>query len=163
MATSPSRASRRGDLTSSPGRDLPPFEDESEGLLGDGPLPGEEEEDVDGEDLIGDGMERWGRGGIYSIISNTDLLGLSNNKPFSSPFRDYRAIPALDQYEAEGLDLDDEDLSELSPGARAAAEEAMRRRDREQGISGRLRRGLLYGEEWLDRCLWKDKGWIFVN
>lgn len=58
MATSPSRASRRADLTSSPGRDLPPFEDESEGLLGDGPLPGEEEEDMDGEDLIGDGMER---------------------------------------------------------------------------------------------------------
>ena len=58
--------------------------------------------------------------------------------------RDYRNIPELDQYEQEGLDLD-EDLSELSPGARAAAEEAMRRRDREQG--GRLRRGLLYGEE----------------
>lgn len=55
MATSPSRASRRGDLTSSPGRDLPPFEDESEGILGDGQLPGEEE---DGEELIGDGMER---------------------------------------------------------------------------------------------------------
>ncbi len=66
---------------------------------------------------------------------------------FFSLLRDYRAIPALDQYEAEGLDLDDEDLSELSPGARAAAEEAMRRRDREQGVSGRLRRGLLYGEE----------------
>uniref|UniRef100_A0A667XWP0 DNA replication licensing factor MCM2 n=1 Tax=Myripristis murdjan TaxID=586833 RepID=A0A667XWP0_9TELE len=118
MATSPSRGSRRGDLTSSPGRDLPPFEDESEGLLGEGPLPGEEEDEGDGEELIGDGMER-----------------------------DYRAIPALDQYEAEGLDLDDEDLSELSPGARAAAEEAMRRRDREQGISGRLRRGLLYESE----------------
>ncbi|KAF7664250.1 hypothetical protein LDENG_00182550 [Lucifuga dentata] len=139
IATSPSRGFRRGDLTSSPGRDLPPFEDESEGLLGEGtsspgrdlppfedesegllgegPLPGEEEEG-DGEDLIGDGMER-----------------------------DYRAIPALDQYEVEGLDLDDEDLSELSPGARAAAEEAMRRRDREQGISGRLRRGLLYDSE----------------
>uniref|UniRef100_A0A3Q4H521 DNA replication licensing factor MCM2 n=1 Tax=Neolamprologus brichardi TaxID=32507 RepID=A0A3Q4H521_NEOBR len=116
MATSPSRASRRGDLTSSPGRDLPPFEDESEGLLGDGPLPGEEEED--GEELIGDGMER-----------------------------DYRAIPELDQYEAEGLDLDDEELSELSPGARAAAEEAMRRRDRQQGVRGRVRPGLLYGED----------------
>uniref|UniRef100_A0A3B4BBU2 DNA replication licensing factor MCM2 n=1 Tax=Periophthalmus magnuspinnatus TaxID=409849 RepID=A0A3B4BBU2_9GOBI len=118
MATSPTRTSRRGDLTSSPGRDLPPFEDESEGLLGDATLHGEEEEEGDGEELIGDGMER-----------------------------DYRAIPALDQYEAEGLDLDDEDLSELSPGARAAAEEAMRRRDREQGLSGRLRRGLLYDSE----------------
>lgn len=59
MVTSPSRASRRGDLTSSPGRDLPPFEDESEGILGEGHLPGEEEEDDDeGEELIGDGMER---------------------------------------------------------------------------------------------------------
>lgn len=59
MATSPSRASRRGDLTSSPGRDLPPFEDESEGILGDGQLPrGEEEEEDEGEELIGDGMER---------------------------------------------------------------------------------------------------------
>lgn len=58
MATSPSRASRRGDMTSSPGRDLPPFEDESEGLLGESHLPGEEEEEGDGEDLIGDGMER---------------------------------------------------------------------------------------------------------
>uniref|UniRef100_A0A3Q3AR30 DNA replication licensing factor MCM2 n=1 Tax=Kryptolebias marmoratus TaxID=37003 RepID=A0A3Q3AR30_KRYMA len=118
VATSPSRTSRRGDLTSSPGRDLPPFEDESEGMLGEGHLPGEEEEEDDGEELIGDGMER-----------------------------DYRPIPALDRYEVEGLDLDDEDLSELSPGARAAAEEAMRRRDREQGLSGRLRRGLLYDSE----------------
>lgn len=57
--------------------------------------------------------------------------------------RDYRAIPELDRYEVEGLD-DNEDLSELSPGARAAAEEAMRRRDREQGM-GRLGRDLLYG------------------
>lgn len=60
MVSSPSRASRRGDLTSSPGRDLPPFEDESEGILGEGRLPGEEEEqeDDEGEELIGDGMER---------------------------------------------------------------------------------------------------------
>lgn len=44
-------------LTSSPGRDLPPFEDESEGLLGtEGPL---DEEEEDGEELIGDGMERY--------------------------------------------------------------------------------------------------------
>uniref|UniRef100_A0A8C5CYR9 DNA replication licensing factor MCM2 n=1 Tax=Gadus morhua TaxID=8049 RepID=A0A8C5CYR9_GADMO len=119
MATSPTRAPRRGDMTSSPGRDLPPFEDESEGLLGEA-LPGEEE--GDGDDLIGDGMER-----------------------------DYRAIPELDRYEAEGLDLDEDELSELSPGARAAAEEAMSRRDREQGLSGRLRRGLLYGEEQVEQ------------
>uniref|UniRef100_A0A4W4HLT1 DNA replication licensing factor MCM2 n=1 Tax=Electrophorus electricus TaxID=8005 RepID=A0A4W4HLT1_ELEEL len=113
VATSPSRGSRRGDLTSSPGRDLPPFEDESEGLLGENvPV---DEEDGEGEELIGDGMEM-----------------------------DYRAIPALDRYEEEGLD-DAEDLSELSPGARAAAEEAMRRRDREQGLS-RLGR-VLYDSE----------------
>uniref|UniRef100_A0A3Q2SX53 Uncharacterized protein n=1 Tax=Fundulus heteroclitus TaxID=8078 RepID=A0A3Q2SX53_FUNHE len=125
MATSPSRASRRGDLTSSPGRDLPPFEDESEGLLGDGPLPEEEEEEeADGEELIGDGMER-----------------------------DYRAIPALDRYEAEGLDLDDEDLSELSQGARNAAEEEMRRRDRAQRPRGRIGIGLLYGENHGPSCL----------
>ncbi len=58
MATSPSRGLRRGDLTSSPGRDLPPFEDESEGILGDNIL---NQEDGDGEELIGDGMERWER------------------------------------------------------------------------------------------------------
>lgn len=56
VATSPVRSSRRGDaFTSSPGRDLPPFEDESEGLLGTEGLPEEEEE---GEELIGEGMER---------------------------------------------------------------------------------------------------------
>lgn len=58
IATSPRSGSRRGDaLTSSPGRDLPPFEDESDNLLGDEGLPVEEE---DGEELIGDGMERFG-------------------------------------------------------------------------------------------------------
>lgn len=74
------------------------------------------------------------------------LTASVNFLPGSPPLlRDYRAIPALDKYEEEGLDLDEE-LSELSPGARAAAEEAMRVRDREQGVSGRLRRGLLYGK-----------------
>lgn len=58
IATSPRTGSRRGDaLTSSPGRDLPPFEDESDNLLGDEGLPAEEEED--GEELIGDAMERF--------------------------------------------------------------------------------------------------------
>lgn len=58
VTSSPGRSSRRTDaLTSSPGRDLPPFEDESEGLLGtEGPM---EEEEEDGEELIGDGMERY--------------------------------------------------------------------------------------------------------
>ncbi|XP_069499475.1 DNA replication licensing factor MCM2 [Ambystoma mexicanum] len=114
VATSPSRVSRRGDaLTSSPGRDLPPFEDESEGILGD-VLPDEEE---DGEELIGDGMER-----------------------------DYRPIPELDIYEAEGLD--DEDMEDLTASQRDAAEQAMRHRDRDMGHGlGRMRRGLLYDSE----------------
>lgn len=46
--------SRRGDpVTSSPGRDLPPFEDESE--LADAPIDEEEEE---GEELFGDNFEQ---------------------------------------------------------------------------------------------------------
>ena len=50
-----SRRSSRGDpITSSPGRDLPPFEDESE-LLGD-EAPAEEE--GEGEELFGDNLER---------------------------------------------------------------------------------------------------------
>ena len=56
-ATSPpSRRSGRDrdPVTSSPGRDLPPFEDESE-LLGGEPEQNEEE---DGEELFGDDMER---------------------------------------------------------------------------------------------------------
>ncbi|XP_043934476.1 DNA replication licensing factor MCM2 [Protopterus annectens] len=114
MITSP-RSSRRGDaLTSSPGRDLPPFEDESEGLLGAEDLPDEED---DGEELIGEGMER-----------------------------DYRAIPELDIYEAEGLD--DEDVEELTASQREAAELTMRRRDRESGGRlGRIRMDLLYDSE----------------
>ncbi|XP_075839650.1 DNA replication licensing factor MCM2 [Microtus pennsylvanicus] len=117
LTSSPGRSSRRADaLTSSPGRDLPPFEDESEGLLGtEGPV----EEEEDGEELIGDGMER-----------------------------DYRPIPELDVYEAEGLALDDEDVEELTASQREAAERAMRQRDREAGRGlGRMRRGLLYDSD----------------
>ena len=59
------------------------------------------------------------------------------------PCRDYRPIPQLDVYEDSGAE---EDLSELSPGARAEAEREMRKRDRDEGVvSGRMRRGLLYG------------------
>ena len=47
------RGGRRGDMTSSPGRDLAPFEDESE-LLG----YNQDEEEEDGEELFGDQMER---------------------------------------------------------------------------------------------------------
>lgn len=60
--------------------------------------------------------------------------------------RDYRAIPELDTYEAEGLALDDEDVEELTASQREAAERVMRQRDREAGRGlGRMRRGLLYG------------------
>ena len=59
--------------------------------------------------------------------------------------RDYRAIPELDRYEAEGLDEND-DLSELSMNDRMAAESEMRKRDRDEMVaSGRMRPGLLYG------------------
>ncbi|XP_005108123.1 DNA replication licensing factor mcm2 [Aplysia californica] len=50
-ASSPGR--QRDPLTSSPGRDLPPFEDESE-LLGDG----DNEQEEEGENLFGDELER---------------------------------------------------------------------------------------------------------
>lgn len=45
---------RRADMTSSPGRDLAPFEDESE-LLG----YNQDEEEEEGEELFGDQMERY--------------------------------------------------------------------------------------------------------
>lgn len=64
MATSPTRDQqddpgshfdRTDALTSSPARNLPPFEDESDAILGnDG--SNEEEEEEDGIDLMGDNM-----------------------------------------------------------------------------------------------------------
>ncbi|KAK3611229.1 hypothetical protein CHS0354_005239 [Potamilus streckersoni] len=85
-ATSPSRPRSqrsRDPVTSSPGRDLPPFEDESE-LLGEGQVEEEVEEEEDGEELFGDNMER-----------------------------DYRPIPELDVYTHEGLDDEEySDISE---------------------------------------------------
>lgn len=54
MASPDGSQSRRGDpVTSSPGRDLPPFEDESE--LADAAIDEEEEE---GEELFGDNFEQ---------------------------------------------------------------------------------------------------------
>ncbi|KAF8561638.1 hypothetical protein P879_08044 [Paragonimus westermani] len=76
---------------------------------------GLDEEEETGENLFGDDMER-----------------------------DYRPIPELDVYEAEGLAPADEDLEEMSPGARAEAEREMRQRDRERALAaGGLRRGIL--------------------
>ncbi|KAL7060566.1 hypothetical protein AAHC03_09487 [Spirometra sp. Aus1] len=81
----------------------------------------EVQEETEGEDLFRDDMER-----------------------------DYRPIPELDVYEPEGL-ADDEEVSSLSPTARAEAERQMRQRDRAELLAtGGLRRDIvadLYGEE----------------
>jgi DNA replication licensing factor MCM2 len=105
-------------ITSSPGRDLPAFEDESELLGGADGRDMDEEEEEDGENLFGDDMER-----------------------------DYRPVPHLDRYDRDVLD-DEGDFDLLDEGARRDAEAEMRRRDREEGrMAGRgLRRGLIYDE-----------------
>jgi len=61
---------------------------------------------------------------------------------------DYRAIPELDRYDQRVLD-DNSEFSMMSEGDRRAAEEEMRRRDREEGRApGGMRRGLeMFGEE----------------
>lgn len=103
--------------TSSPGRELPPFEDESEllGRMSEGDAM-EENEDEEGEELFGENMER-----------------------------DYRPIPALDTYDPQLLD--DSEYSAMSEGDRQAAEDEMRRRDRDEGrLIGRMRRGLIYDD-----------------
>lgn len=59
-------------------------------------------------------------------------------------YRDYQPIPELDRYAREGLD--DDDYDSMDPEARVAAERAMRKRDREEGLAqGRMRPDLLYG------------------
>ncbi|GFR02207.1 DNA replication licensing factor mcm2 [Trichonephila clavata] len=106
---------RSNALTSSPVRDLPAFEDESELIGGAG--EDQEMEEEDGEELFGDNMEA-----------------------------DYRAIPGLDRYDPDIMD--DSEYSALSEGDRQAAEEEMRRRDREEGRGlGRMRRGLLFDSD----------------
>ncbi len=119
--TDPETPSRRrfDPVTSSPGRDLPPFEDEDGDHLGGGGGAVEmEEEEEDGEELFGDRMED-----------------------------DYRPMPGLDRYDPNMLD--DEDFDAMSESDRAAAEAALRRRDREEGrrADGRMRRGLLYDDD----------------
>jgi len=52
----------------------------------------------------------------------------------------------LDRYEEEGID-DNAELSDLSMSERMAAEREMRKRDREEvAATGRMRPGLLYGQ-----------------
>lgn len=58
-------------------------------------------------------------------------------------YRDYRPIPALDRY--DGNELDEDDYDAMSPGARAAAERDLQRRDREEGAGRRDADGILYG------------------
>lgn len=55
---------------------------------------------------------------------------------------DYRPMPALDRYDAGNLD--EEDYDAMSQTERMAAEEEMRRRDREMGILRRDDRELFY-------------------
>lgn len=52
-------------------------------------------------------------------------------------------MPALDRYDADGLD--DLDYEAMSVEDRLAAEQELRRRDREEGRVRRDDRGLLYG------------------
>lgn len=58
--------------------------------------------------------------------------------------RDYRPMPGLDRYDNE--DLDDENYDAMSIGDRAAAEQELRRRDRDEGRIRRDDRDLLYGK-----------------
>ncbi len=116
------RSSRRrggfDPVTSSPGRDLPAFEDESHLLGGDGREDMDEEE-ADGEELFGDNMEA-----------------------------DYRPMPGLDRYDPDMLDDDPDNEGLMSESDRAAAEAAMRQRDRAEGRRVRgMRKGLLYDDD----------------
>lgn len=53
-------------------------------------------------------------------------------------------MPGLDRYDNE--DLDDENYDAMSIGDRAAAEQELRRRDRDEGRIRRDDRDLLYGK-----------------
>ncbi|KAL4142954.1 hypothetical protein QTP88_005342 [Uroleucon formosanum] len=88
------------------------------------------------------------------VLNEADVLSLSQ---FDDPEeedgeelfgdnleRDYRPIPALDRYDGDELDEDDYDY--MSPGARAAAERELQRRDREEGTGRRDADDILYDE-----------------
>ena len=61
--------------------------------------------------------------------------------------RDYRPIPELDVYDQDHLD-DEEDFSDISESQRQAAEREIRQREKEEGrLTGRMRRGLMYGRK----------------
>ncbi|KAJ3175281.1 MCM DNA helicase complex subunit [Geranomyces variabilis] len=95
-----------GDGSSSPLRDLPPFDDEeaeeeaiSEDVLD---MIDDDEEEADGEDLFGDNVDN-----------------------------DYRDNIRLDRYEVEA-DIDEEEFNALDMETRQLVEAKLRRRDREQ-------------------------------
>ncbi|XP_069685612.1 DNA replication licensing factor Mcm2 [Periplaneta americana] len=94
----------RSEAVTSPAPDMEPFEDESEILGGDTENVGRQDEEEE------DGEELFG--------DNMEA--------------DYRPMPALDRYETDVLD--EEEYDDISQTDRAAAEAAMRRRDREEGI-----------------------------
>jgi len=78
-----------------------PFEDETEQLRQQDDNIVDDDQEGEGEDLIGDGMED-----------------------------DYRAIPELDNYDAQDLADEAEEVEDLSPGARRLAERSMKKRDK---------------------------------
>ena len=131
--TSPVSATSRSRGNASPGAHLPPFQD-----LTDAPGPEEEE---DGEELFGDNMEQY----VLILVIYTELIFSNWYLQVRALFvRDYRAIPALDRYDA-GV-MDDDDYDNMNIEDRMAAEAELKRRDKERGIAaGRMRRGLLYG------------------
>ena len=100
-----SRNARRGvdPITSSPGRDLPAFENEDDLLGGMGGGDEEEEED-DGENLFGDDMEN-----------------------------DYRAMPHLDQFDPNLLDEDEYENMSMDERAAAEALMRKRDREEGRG------------------------------
>ncbi|GAU93295.1 hypothetical protein RvY_05258-2 [Ramazzottius varieornatus] len=80
----------------------------------------EDENEPEGEDLMGDNMEA-----------------------------DYRPMPHLDEYEQEGLDLDD-NVSEMSRAEYAAVNRELKKRDREEGVGRGGREGRFRGLDLFD-------------
>jgi DNA replication licensing factor MCM2 len=108
-------------MTSSPGRDRSPGRD--------GPdLPAFEDEEGARDDMEEEEEEEG------ENLFGDDMLN------------DYRAMPTLDTFDPEMLD--DDEYAAMTEGDRQAAEQLMKRRDREEGRGeGRLRRGLLYDDD----------------
>lgn len=124
---------------------MPAFEDEG-ALLGD--LDAEMEED-EGEDLFGDNMEKCVLQFFFIFNEMMDNWAIhSQGFKFQYSlifiFSDYRPMPHLDRYDDRILDEDE--YEQMSVGDRLAAEEELRRRDREMGITRRDDRELFYDQ-----------------